>query len=178
MAIDPNDEWLTEFDEFTGIQSVNVPENLLASVKAKIFPDPWAVFGKVAGLHLIVGFLSLGVCNQFGLNPFQTERSLADWFMQIGGHQFCMVACGLLFMASTYVLANLVLTLEELEAVRRHEWLQMGVISLVSLAGFYFFGAELILRFAALWIVGAALGGFISIEASYRLRCRNLGVTL
>ena len=73
-------------------------------------------------------------------------------------------------MATTYLLANLFLTLEELESIKRYEWLHIGVIGLASLAAFYFFGGELITAFVLLWIVGALIGGLLSIEGSYRVR--------
>ncbi|MGE4234692.1 MAG: hypothetical protein AB7F43_15390, partial [Bacteriovoracia bacterium] len=57
-----------------------------------------------------------------------------------------------------------------LESIKRHQWLQTGVIGLTSLAAFYFFGAELVATFAGLWILGALLGGFFAIEGSYRIR--------
>ena len=90
--------------------------------------------------------------------------------MNVGGHKFCMAACGLTFMMFTYLLANLFLNLEELEAVRRHKWLEIGVLSLLSLAAFYFFGANLVLAFALFWSFGALVGGWISLEGSYFLR--------
>ena len=73
-------------------------------------------------------------------------------------------------MASTYLLANLFLTLEELEAVKRYEWLQLAIMGLVSLSAFYFFGAELVGVFAGLWAIGAVVGGYLSIEGSYLIR--------
>lgn len=172
MAFNDKDRWLKEFTEFSEIDTnlVDVPKSIFPRLRAQLFPNPWSVFGKVAVLHVIVGFFSLAICNQFGLNPFQTEQSLTDWFMKMGGHNFCMLLCGTFFMATTYLLANFILTLEELEAVRRHEWLQTGIIGLISLAAFYFFGAELVSAFVALWITGALIGGFLSIEGSYRLR--------
>ena len=141
MATLDNDN---EFSEFAKAEPLPVPVKLFASIRSRLFPSPWKVFAKVAALHFVVGFLSLGICHQFGLNPFQTDYSLAEWFMQIGGHNFCMVACGLLFMSTTYILANLFLTLEELQALRQYEWLQTGVIGLVSLSAFYFFGAPVV----------------------------------
>jgi len=112
MGFDDNKEqWLKEFTEFSQLDSskVDVPSALFESLKKRIFPSPWMVLGKVAGIHVVVGFLSLGICSQFGLNPFQTERSLADLFMRYGGHNFCMLACGVLFMATTYLAANMFL---------------------------------------------------------------------
>lgn len=62
--------------------------------------------------------------------------------MNVGGHGFCMLACGVVFMMTTYMFANLSLDLEELEAIRRHKWLEIGTLTLISLASFYFFGGD------------------------------------
>ncbi len=172
--MDPNEKekWLMEFSEFSNIRSdeSQVPPGLFKKLKKRLFPNPWMVFGKIAGIHAVVGYLSLAVCTQFGLNPFETNQSLTNWFMKIAGHNFCMLLCGLFFMATTYGLSNLFLNLEELEAIRRFEWLQTAIMGLVSLAAFYFFGAELVGTFVILWAIGALIGGILSIEGSYRLR--------
>lgn len=172
MSQNERDSWMKDYAEFaeSSNENVSVPPQLFENLRTRLFPNPWKVFGKVAGLHALVGFLSLGICNQFGLNPFQTSVSLSDIFMRAAGHHFCMFACGIFFVATTYLLANLVLTLEELETIRRHEWLQTGILSLVSIAGFHFLGAELVGVFVLLWLVGALVGGWASIEGSYRLR--------
>ncbi len=161
---------LAEYREFTETMDREVPLDVSARIHATLFPNPFTVFAKISGVHVMVGFVSLAFCHQFGLNPFQTETSLAQWFMNLGGHRFCMLACGVVFMVTTYLLANLFLTLEELEAVRRHKWLEVGTLTLVSLAAFYFFGADLVFVFALLWTVGAFIGGWMSLEASYALR--------
>lgn len=172
MAFNNKKEWLKEFTEFSNIDTteVQVPTSAFENLKKRLFPNPWIVLGKVTAIHTVIGFLSLAVCNQFGLNPFNTDQSLTNWFMKVAGHNFCMLLCGTFFMATTYLLANLFLNLEELESIRRYEWLQTGIIGLVSLAAFYFFGAELVGTFAVLWMLGALFGGFLSIEGSYRLR--------
>lgn len=164
--------WLKDYTEFAEAEtsSVVVPNSLFNNLKKRIFPNPWKVFSKVLGIHAVVGFFSLGICHQFGLNPFQTDYSLMDWFMKVGGHSFCMVSCGVLFMTTSFMLSNFYLSLEELESVRRHEFLQVGIMGLISLAAFYFFGAELIAALAGLWITGAIIGGLFSIEGSYRIR--------
>jgi hypothetical protein len=172
MSANDKNSWREDFIEFvqTNPAPTTASQTLQVRLRQRLFPNPWVVFAKVFGLHVIVGFLSLAVCHQFGLNPFQTDKSLADWFMTVGGHNFCMLACGVLFMALTYGFANLFLSLEEVEAVRKVEWLQTGITGLVSLAAFYFFGAQLVMAVAVLWAVGALVGGLVSIELSYRLR--------
>ncbi len=164
--------WQKEFEEFlsTDVYPVDVPDTLFAKVKNRLFPNPWLVFGKVGIIHLFFGFLSLSVCNQFGLNPFGTNFSLTSWFMKLGSHELCMALCGVFFMGSTYVFSNLFLTLEELESIKRHEWLQTCVFSLVSLTAFYFFGAELVATITILWLLGTFIGGILSVESSYYLR--------
>lgn len=166
------EKWISEYMEFINSDSNihSISPEVFKNLKKKLFPNPWLVFGKTLTLHSIVGFLSLGICNQFGLNPFNTEKSLMNWFMQVGGHNFCMVACGIFFMTTTYLLANFVLNLEEIETIRRYEWLQTGILGLISIAAFYFFGAELVATFTVLWILGAFVGAWAAIEGSYRLR--------
>ncbi|OGQ22977.1 MAG: hypothetical protein A3I05_06050 [Deltaproteobacteria bacterium RIFCSPLOWO2_02_FULL_44_10] len=172
MIIENKKIWQREFKEFLEIDvsRFNPPKAFFTKLERRLFPHPWMVFSKVAFVHVIFGLLSLSVCNQFGLNPFDTNFSLSDWFMKIGGHGLCMSLCGILFMASTYLFSNLFLTLEELESIQRHKWLQTGVFGLVSLAAFYFFGAQLVGAFTLLWLLGALIGGVLSLELSYRLR--------
>lgn len=164
-------EWLNDFNEFCNdAGSVQAPPELYKKLKLRLFPNPWKVFSKVALIHGVVGFLSLGICNQFGLNPFNTTYALNDLFMEIAGHHFCMLACGVLFISTTYFFSNIFLTIEELEAIRKYEWLQLGILSFTSLASFYFFGAELVGTFVGLWLLGAITGGIASIEISFKIR--------
>ncbi|MCK6597666.1 MAG: hypothetical protein L6Q37_04820 [Bdellovibrionaceae bacterium] len=174
-----HDEWIKEFNEFCDDSSSNivVPSHLFEKIRNELFPNPWKVFSKIAIIHGVVGFLSLGICNQFGLNPFNTIYSLSDYFMKTAGHNFCMLACGVLFISTTYLFSNIFLTLEEVESVRKYEWLQLGVLSLASLASFYFFGAELVGTFVGLWLLGAVIGGVLSIELSFKIRQQMVQVT-
>lgn len=171
MVNTPKD-WLKEYSEFADndLNNVQIPSNSLNRIKSRLFPNPWVIFGKVAVIHGVVGLVSLVFCNQFGLNPFETNQSLTNWFMKIAGHNLCMFLCGTFFMSTTYLLANLFLKLEEFESIKRYEWLQTSFIGMLSLAAFYFFGAELVGTFVGLWIVGALIGGYLSIEGSYRIR--------
>jgi len=177
MDLGQKNEWLKEFTEFSNLnfERNQIPASAYTKLKQRLFPNPWVVFGKVLVIHTIIGSLSLAVCNQFGLNPFNTQQTLTDWFMRIAGHNFCMLLCGTFFMMTTYILANVVLTLEEIETIKRYEWLQTGIFGLISLAAFHFFGAELVGTFIILWFIGALVGGYLSIEGSYRFR-RNLSV--
>lgn len=67
-------EWLNEFNEFVSAEEVPVPEALsqriLLRTEKLMNPSPWLVFFKLLGIHTVFGTLSLSICNQFGLNPF------------------------------------------------------------------------------------------------------------
>ncbi len=170
MSEDQNQNLLQDYAEFANTESASISVSTLKSLKKKLFPHPWIVFLKVLSLHIFVGFLSLAICNQFGLNPFQTNQSLTNWFMQISNHHICMVLCGFFFMSTTYILASALLSLEEIESIRRVEKLQTALLVLISLASFYFFGGQLVAIFTFLWLLGAALGSWLSIESTYRLK--------
>lgn len=161
-----------EFREFLerDTSGLTAPEALLTQIKGYLFPDPWAVFAKIALIHAVVGLLSLAVCHQFGLNPFEMDASLSHWFMNIGGQEVCMSLCGVFFIGTTYFFSNFFLTFEELESIKHHLWLQCGIISLVSLAAFYFFGVDLAALMAFFWLAGAIVGGVGSVKSSYYIR--------
>lgn len=169
-----NQKWVDEFSEFAQAEPQSVPEDLNLKLQEKMAPllnpSGITVFGKVFGIHLGVGLISLAVCHQFELNPFRTSFSLDDWFMKVGGHSFCMIACGFFFVALTFLAANFVLTIEELKALKRNGFLQTFTIGLSSLALFYFFGAELVLSMAGLWLLGALLAGLLATEMTWKLR--------
>lgn len=161
-------EWLEDFKEFVQSDGVPVPkevsENILSRVRADLNPSPWMVFAKLLGIHLVVGTLSLAICSQFGLNPFHTDFTLSEYFMKFG-HSTCMVLCGVLFIALTVMLGRLVLRREELLVLSRNAPLQVFGLSVLSMAAFIGFGAEVVLGIGILWFFGAMLGGVVAAKA-------------
>lgn len=164
-------EWLEDFKEFIQSEGTPVPqdatENILKHVHADLNPSSWVVFLKLLGIHLVVGTLSLSICNQFGLNPFQTNFSLSNYFMQFG-HSTCMVLCGVIFIGLTIALSQLVMRREELLVLSRDVLLQVFGISVLSLAGLIGFGADVVLGIGALWFVGAMFGGVVTAKILIR----------
>ena len=172
-------EWLNDYQDFLNTDNAQVPDNLnkaiLAKIQKLIKPSAWMVFLKLMGVHAVMGFLSLSICHQFGLNPFNTEKSLADWFMTVGGHHFCMLGCGILFIAVSIFAAGYFLTVEEVKALKRTEFLQNLSIGLISLGLFSTFGVEMIISIAGLWLLGALIGGFLATTAVYKIKGLSLG---
>ncbi|CAF4248990.1 unnamed protein product [Rotaria magnacalcarata] len=164
--------------DFLNTDNGQVPDNLneaiLAKIQKLIKPSAWMVFLKLLSVHAVMGFLSLSICHQFGLNPFNTDYSLADWFMKVGGHHFCMLGCGILFVAVSIFATGYFLTVEEVKALKRTEFLQNLSIGLISLGLFAAFGVEMILSIAGLWLLGALIGGFVATTAVYKIKGRWL----
>lgn len=169
-----DNEWLQDYEEFINGDGAEVPKEIKDRVYNKIQklinPNAMIVFLKILGIHIGVGFLSLSVCHQFGMNPFNTEKSLADLMMSFGGHHFCMFGCGVLFVSVSLLAAGYFLTMEEINALKRTEFLQTFVLGLISLGLFAAFGAELAVGIAGIWLLGGLIGGYAATEAVWRLK--------
>ncbi len=174
MTSPKDQEWLKDYQEFIQADGVEVPKSVKGLVAFKIAklmnPSALMVFFKILGFHLVVGFLSLSVCHQFGINPFNTERSLSDWFMSVGGHQFCMFGCGVLFVGVSLLAAGYFLTIEEVKALKRTEILQTLVLGVISLGLFVAFGAEMAIGIAGLWLLGGFIGGILATQMIWKLK--------
>ena len=155
-------EWIEDFQDFVRSEGVPVPENvsriILSRVQRDLNPSPWLVFLKLLGVHSIVGTLSLGVCNQFDMNPFGTGFSFSNYFMKFG-HSTCMVLCGVLFVGLSITACRIIFRPEEYAILRKNAWLQVFGLSMVSLGVFAAAGAEIVLTIAILWLIGAMVGG-------------------
>lgn len=173
-----NNEWLKDYQDFIDADQTSVPKEVTEGIFSKIqnllSPSAWLVFFKILGIHLVTGVISLSFCHQFGLNPFNTKYSLADWFMTVGGHHFCMLGCGILFVGSGVLAAGYFLTIEEIQALKRTEFLQNLSLGLISLGLFAAFGVEMILSIAGLWLLGALIGGFVATMAVYKIKGLSL----
>ena len=173
MKNDSN-EWLKDYQDFLDSENVQVPKEVHGSLMSKmhslISPRAWIVFLKILTVHLVTGFLSLSVCHQFGLNPFNTNYSLADWFMSVGGHSVCMIGCGVTFVSISLFAAGYFLTIEEVIALKRNEFLQNISLGLISLGVFAAFGAQLAIGMAGLWLLGSLVGGFIATQTISKIK--------
>jgi hypothetical protein len=174
MAANDPKEWMKEYAEFMNADEVRVPralnEKVLHQMSGLLNPSAWTVFAKLLIIHAVVGFLSLGVCHQFDMNPFGTTYSLSDWLMSMWGHTVCMLGCGIMFVSFSVLAAGYFLSAEEVRALRRTEFLQILALGVFSLLVFAVFGTELALAFAALWLLGAVIGGYLAFEAAWRLK--------
>lgn len=168
------ENWLKEYQDFLNFDESTIPVQtntvVIKKINTLLNPSSLVVFFKILGIHLSVGFLSLSICHQFGINPFNTEKSLSDWMMNVAGHQACMIGCGVLFVGLSLLAAGYFLTIEEVNALKRTRSLQTLVLGLISLGLFVVFGAELVASIAGLWLLGGFIGGFAATETVWRLK--------
>ena len=159
-------EWAEDFKEFVLTKGAPVPEELsnkiLKHIHKAMHPSAGLVFAKLLFIHAIVGTLSLGVCNQFGMDIFNTEFSLSDYFMKFG-HSVCMTLCGFIFIGLSVSLAFVFLNREDIFVFRKNSFVQVFSLSILSFASFLAFGADIVFDIGALWLIGALIGGMLPI---------------
>ncbi len=164
-------DWLEDFKEFIETPDTVVPpevsQKILSRIHVALNPSAWLIFAKLLGIHSVVGTFSLAVCDQFGMSPFNTGISLSEFFMEFG-HSFCMGLCGFLFLGLSVLIASLVFRPEEFNVLRKNSFIQIFVLSILSLAAFFFMGAELLVGIGLIWLIGAFLGGLTPILALKR----------
>ena len=163
-----------DFEDFINSSNTQVPghvkQKTQSTVHGLLNPKSEIIFLKILGIYLVIGFLSLSICHQFGVNPFQTEWSLDRLLMSFGGHQICMLICGILFVGVSLLVSGYFLTLEEVLVLRRHQVLHILTLGLISIGLFAAFGAELILSIGIIWLVGGFIGGVVAITTLWRLK--------
>ena len=63
-------EWIQEFSEFVGADSIQPPKHLteaiVTRIRADLSPSSWLVFAKLSAIHAVMGFITLLFCPQFG----------------------------------------------------------------------------------------------------------------
>ena len=122
----------------------------------------------VFAIHFVVGAFTLLFCPQFGVS-LTSGRGLMPYLMKYG-ESLCMLGCGALFTALSILVASLVLRPEEVRVLKEKELLQLALLSTLSLGALALLGGEFALTFALVWLLGAILGGAITLEAGWAYR--------
>lgn len=155
-------EWLEDFQDFVRAEGSSVTYEtskvILERIHKELNPSPWIIFLKLLIAHGVVGTLSLAICDQFGMSPFQTNFSLSEYMMKFG-YSACMTFCGFLFIGLTVALVRRFLRPEEYRVLRSNAPLQIFGLSTLSLVAFFAFGAEIVFTVGLLWFIGAMVGG-------------------
>ena len=172
MQRDKNLPWSSDFDEFQGFESGPVPrelsEGICEFVGSQLHPSALLIFAKLSLVQFAVGLVTLLFCPQFGF-ALTSSLGFMPELMRIS-EGVCMLGCGAFFAGSSLLVASLVLKTEEVRTLKRHALLQLGGVATLSLGLFVCFGAETVLTLGLIWMLGAILGGVMSLEAGWYLR--------
>lgn len=163
--IDPK-AWADDFKLFLEAPEVRPPihvrDEIFQVVHRDLHPTLWMVLGKLGGIHVFVGSLSLLLCSQFGIGR---GYNLMHAFMDYGTFA-CMAFCGALFLGLTVLIAGFVLSNPELKKIRSTGYAPIVLLGVMSLVVLFCFGAEMALNLALFWLFGAVITGALVTEAS------------
>lgn len=164
------ERWEKEYREFLDPPESSVPGqlsgDLIGRITSELNPSPWYVFARLTIITAISSLLSLAACPQFG---FGNNFGLMRFFMQFGP-VVCSLGCGAVFLSVGLALAGFLLRPEEINVLRRTKFLQLSLLSAMSLGGFTCFGEAVVLSVGVLWMLGAIIGGLIALELTYQLK--------
>ncbi len=161
-----------EFTEFQSAQA-EVPElrssELLRRVHRDLNPSLSHLLKKISLIHAFSAVATLSVCPQFGFRLIGEGHGLMHYFMALG-NAGCPMACGVFFLGTSFSLSAFFMTRDELRKLRESKFLVLTVLVLASLGFFKIMEGEFFLEFSVFWIVGAFLGGWMTLEGVWRAR--------
>ncbi len=167
----------SEFQDFQDGEEVRPPHQLsnriLSQVHRDLNPSAVSVFSKLLLIHLGVAVFTLSICPQLGFRLLGEGMGLMHYFMSLG-HYGCMMACGSFFLSTSMIAAAVILKPEELKALRKARWLELGSLVLLSFMIFFAINPEIALGIAISWLFGAFLSAIFILEVGWRLRVRLL----
>lgn len=168
---------LEEFSAFVDAEEMSPPRQVdarvLDQVRADLKPPRWLVYGKITAIETGAGIATLFFCPQFGLGFgghsefFHSLHQLVDTFL-------FFVICGLIFIVLGGVLSGLLLTYNEMQAIRKSKYVYYLTFALLACLGFYLFGAEIALINAFAWVSGAVLGNWLGLGGISRVRFASI----
>lgn len=171
-------KWESDFTEFLMNEPVEVPreltEKILLQIKTELNPSFMKVFGKISSTHFVIGFFTLLFCPQFDIS-ITSQLGLVPFLMQFG-HEVCTFGCGVIFVGMSVLFSSFYLKPEELKMLKKHQILQLLVLSSLTLGFFIAIGAEIVLSLGLIWLTGAFVGGILSLNLGLSLRRLQLGV--
>lgn len=162
-----------DFLNFTSSKGISPPDELsnkiLDYVKHDLNPSHKIVFGKLLGIQVFIGFLTLIFCPQFNLS-LTNNYELFHYFHHKFGESICMAICGSIFVGSGTLLAAYILKASEVRKIRNSRLLYYFSIVSIALTTFLLLGADIYLNLAMFWFIGAYIGGLVLFEVNRVIR--------
>ena len=162
-----------DFLDFMNSEEINPPDELsnkiLDYVKNDLNPSHKIVFGKLLGIQAFIGFFTLIFCPQFNLS-LTNNYELFHYFHHNFGESICMAVCGSIFIGSGALLAAYILKASEIRKIKHSRFLYYFSITSIILTTFLLLGADVYLKFAMFWFIGAYTGGLVLFEINRVIR--------
>jgi hypothetical protein len=165
-----------DFQEFQAPESEErVPrrlsEKVFQTIHSKLSPSFLQVFSKMMILQSGLGALTLLVCPQFEV----AVLSHAGIF-HILNHihpLICIAACGAFFVGVSAAASAFFLSWDEIQAIRKWKMAPLPVLGALALMSFHFLGATIVWIEALVWLMAAALAGWVLFEMTWKIRFRQ-----
>ena len=174
MADERKASELAEFLSAAGTVPTAMSLDLRSRIEAELRPSRISIFAKISLIQFVVGGITLLFCPQFGIS-FTSQMGLMSVLMRFGDTA-CMLGCGALFMSASLFASSIFLRPEEVRGLRSSSMLQLLALSTLSLGTLICLGGAVVALLGLVWLVGAFLGGLLSLELGWRLRLRHAGV--
>lgn len=149
----------------------SLTEKIQSDINARLKPNLSLLITKLFATHAVTAVLTLSVCPQFGFKIFKLPVNLMNSFMFMG-MPACYFLCGLFFTATSILVASLILTRDELRALKFQKTLSASAIILGSIGFFSIMSPNLFVEFSLLWLLGAVIGVVGTLEVSSRVMAR------
>jgi len=140
--------------------------NLKEKISQKLNPSLSKIILKLSGIHFVVALLSLGFCPQFHMSLFGFKAFylfIHDTF----GHEMCSLLCGIIFLGSGALVSAFVINFDEKRVLGKQLILFYFAATLISLVGFYLFGAVFISELYIAWSLGAIIGSLLIFKLAF-----------
>ncbi|MDY0222038.1 MAG: hypothetical protein RBR67_12945 [Desulfobacterium sp.] len=129
----------------------------------------WMVFAKFFVIEAAAGLATLLVCPQFNIG-FGSHNELFHSLHSTLYPFLFFVVCGIFFVLLGAVIAGLVLSLDEIQVIKKTRYVYYAAYSLTAYIIFVSLGAEIFLMSSIAWVLGAMAGNFAGFETITRIR--------
>jgi hypothetical protein len=143
-------------------------QKIKSHILSKLNPPCHKVFLKLSLAQLIASVLVLTICPQFHLGFF--PHSFLGHILMSWGEAYCNLACGSIFLGTGTIFSFLILSSDELRVLKKHKFIHLPSLILLSLFSFVIFGVEIQLLMFLIWGLGGMISSVAILSAYYFVR--------
>lgn len=141
----------------------DISEKINLLIQTDLKPTFFSVFAKLTVAHFFVSLVSLSICPQFDLQTLPLFNFMKT-FLHSLDHNLCQLACGVFFLSLTGFAGYFTLNIEEFNFLGKNKFLQVSLLSLLSIGVLTCAGANVFFVPLMFWLIGTTVGGILSIQ--------------